>query len=236
MIKLVIFDLDMTLIDTLKRFHRMFNIALKNFGAREVEWRDFIKDYKKMMSLGGFSLKGIFLLLKYYPAKIHKHEFWLYFRKLWNLKGMDEEDRLIEGAKETLMFLKERGIKVGIITGRITKPENIKEELKKFGIEKYVDFIYTFSENFEKGGKRSTLIKKAMEEYGVRPEETICVGDQIPDMRSGEEAGVITVGVLTGLVDEGILKKNGASIVIRSVKELPAIIEKIEKMDQRVLK
>ena len=44
------------------------------------------------------------------------------------------------------------------------------------------------------------------------------------------------MGVLTGLVDEGILKKNGASIVIRSVKELPAIIEKIEKMDQRVLK
>jgi len=52
-------------------------------------------------------------------------------------------------------------------------------------------------------------------------------------MEDLKEAGVITVGVLTGLVDERILKKNGASIVIRSVKELPAIIEKI---DQRVVK
>ena len=227
MIKLVVLDLDMTIIDTLRRFHRMFNIALEKFGGRKIDWEHFLKDYKRMMSLGGFSLRGLPLLIKYYPVPIHKEVFWQYFRRLWNIKALANEDRLIEGAYEALKFLKENDIKAGIITGRIVPPESVWEELKKFNIAEFMYFVYTFQEGYEKGGKRKDLLLRALKETKVEKSEVMMVGDQIPDMVSAKEVGVTAVGVLTGLISERILRKHGADIILESVKDIPKVIEKM---------
>ena len=53
------------------------------------------------------------------------------------------------------------------------------------------------------------------------------MADYWPDMQSGREVGIFTIGVLTGLESEEKLRENGANAVIESVKDLPKIIENL---------
>ncbi len=209
MLKLVIFDLDQTLLNTLPRFHKIFNMSLKHFNCNEVNWDIFIVNYKDD-TLNKFVCVG-------------RKKFWDYFLEHYN-DVICPRDSPIEGSVETLKFLKERKIKIVIITGRMVSREDVWDELRRFGMDKYIDFVYTRKDNYEDGRKRTELIKEAMKRYNVKKEETIFVGDYWPDMQSGREAGVFTVGVLTGHENEEKLKKYGANIVVNSVKDLISLL------------
>lgn len=213
MIKLAIFDLDQTLLNTLPRFHRIFNLALKHFKAPEISWEEFISSYEDDT------------LNKFIP--IEPRKFWDYFLEHYN----DVEcirDTLIDGASECLSYLKSLGIKIVIITGRMVSRQEVWKELRRFEIDRYVDFVYTRLDNYEDGKKRTELIREAMRKFKVEAHETIFVGDYWPDMESGREAGVFTIGVLTGLESEEKLRAHGADEVIESVKFLPHLIREFE--------
>ncbi len=216
MIKLVIFDLDQTLINTLPRFHRVFNETLTHFGEREVDWDTFIKDYSNDVLNRHFNVSA--------------EEFWKYF--LSNYVHRDDEDRVIDGAVEVLKYLKDEGKYIVITTGRIVPVETVREELKKFGLLEFVDRIYTRYDHYEDGKRRTEIIRNAMKEFKASEKETVFVGDYWPDMISGREVGVFTVGVLTGLESSEKLLKYGANVVIESVKYLPQIIKNLEQNKQ----
>ncbi len=212
MLKLAIFDLDQTLVDTLPRFHRIFNHSLTHFGCGEVQWEEFVKKYKEDT-------------LNDYVCVDHR-EFWDYFLSHYN-DVICEKDSLIPGAEETLRALKEKGVKIAIITGRMVPPEEVWNELRRFYLDKYVDLVYTRLNNYCDGRRRTELLQEAMEKLGARKEETIFIADYWPDMQSGREAGIFTVGVLTGHEDASKLKENGADEIIESVKFLiPLLREK----------
>ncbi len=151
-------------------------------------------------------------------------EFWDYFLSHYN-DIMCEKDRLIDGAKDVLKFLKDRDINVVITTGRMVPAEKVWDELRRFGINKYVDFVYTRLDGYGDGRRRTELIREAMKKFNASKDETILVADYWPDMQSGREVGIFTIGVLTGLESEGKLRENGADVVIPSVKDLIDIIK-----------
>jgi len=210
MVKLVIFDLDQTLINTLPRFYRIFNQSLEKFRCEPVEWDVFVRKYHED-TLNNFVCVDV-------------KTFWDYFLRHYNDIPC-EEDKLIDGALETLKRLKDKGIKVVITTGRIIPREKIWEELRKYGIDIYVDEVFTRYDYYGDGKRRNEMLLHAMEEFHAKPKETIFVGDYWPDMVSGKEAGVFTVGVLTGHENEEKLKKYGADVVIESVAELFNVID-----------
>ncbi len=205
MLRLVIFDLDQTLIDTLPRFHKIFNMALRHFGCQEVGWSEFVDKYRDDT-------------LNDYVC-INKREFWDYFLSHYN-DLYCEKDRPIEGAYDTLKTLKNLGKNVVIITGRMVPSSEVWKELKRFNMDGFVDYVYTRNDNYCDGRRRTELILEAMKKFNVGPEETVFVGDYWPDMQSGREAGVFTVGVLTGHENEKKLIDNGADAVIESVADL----------------
>jgi phosphoglycolate phosphatase len=210
MLKLVIFDLDQTLIDTLPRFHRVFNMALEHFGAESIDWNLFIRDY------------AYDILNRHLP--VEPKEFWDYFLSHYNDVEC-EKDKLIDGAVDVLKYLKEKGINVVITTGRMVPSDEVWEELRRFGIDEYVDYVYTRLDGYGDGRRRTELIREAMRRFNANKDETILVADYWPDMQSGRDVGIYTIGVLTGLESEGKLRENGADAVIPSVKDLPRVIE-----------
>jgi len=212
MLKLVIFDLDQTLLNTLPRFHRIFNMALEHFHAKPVDWDTFIKDYAEDV------------LNKHVP--VDPKIFWDYFLSHYNDIEC-EKDVPIQGAVDVLRFLKEKGLHIVITTGRMVPAQEVWRELQKFGMDKYVDFVYTRLDKYGDGRRRTELIKEAMDKFKASREETILVADYWPDMQSGREVGIFTIGVLTGLESEEKLRENGANAVIESVKDLPKIIENL---------
>ncbi len=210
MLKLVIFDLDQTLINTLPRFYRIFNLALEHFGGKKIDWNTFMKDYEEDT------------LNRHVP--VEPKEFWDYFLSHYN-DIMCEKDRLIYGAEDVLKFLKEKGINVVITTGRMVPPREVWDELRRFGIDKYVDFVYTRLDGYGDGRRRTELIREAMKKFNASKDETMLVADYWPDMQSGREVGIFTIGVLTGFESEEKLRKNGADVVIPSVKDLIDVIK-----------
>ena len=117
-------------------------------------------------------------------------------------------------------------------TGREVPEEKIWKELAYFQIDKYVDKVYTLASQdpsiedvaFIKTG----ILELIMKDFNVKPEEIIFVGDYWVDMESCRRLGIIGVGVLTGHESEEKLKKFGAKYVIKSIRDLPRLLLKLE--------
>ncbi|MCD6368218.1 MAG: HAD family hydrolase [Thermoproteales archaeon] len=212
-IKAVIFDLDQTLINSIERFYAVFIDTLKHFGGSTIGWDVFIESYAKDA------------LNSFIPRGIEAKEFWDYF--LSHYDECEVKSRVIEGAEDTLRFLKQRGVYVIVVTGRKTPPRKVKEELEELGLGRMVDEVYTAEEldDIAVDFSKKPLLVKAMKKFKINPDECVFVGDYKPDMRVGKELGVYTIGVLTGHETRCSLRKAGADIVIDSIKDLPELLK-----------
>ena len=66
---------------------------------------------------------------------------------------------------------------------------------------------------------------KIAEDFGVKPEECMYIGDTKTDMQTGSAAGMYTVGALWGFRDREELENNGADIVATVPGDLFTIYE-----------
>ena len=216
--KLIILDLDQTLIDTLHRFYETFNEVLTLFGRPPVTWGEFFNVFcrDELDSLR--------------PAECSSRDFWREFRRRYS-GWCHELDKPIEGVFETLEWLRRHGFKIVVTTGREADKEMIWWELREFGLDKYIDDVYTLKEQDPEHEdilfSRRGLLKMIIEKYGAEPGSTIFVGDYWVDMKSGRDVGMITIGVLTGCKAESLLKMYGADYVIKDISHLPKLLEKI---------
>ena len=63
------------------------------------------------------------------------------------------------------------------------------------------------------------------EEFGVRPEECLYLGDTNTDMKTGKAAGMFTIGVLWGFRDEAELRENKADAIIHKPEEVLGLLQ-----------
>ena len=110
----------------------------------------------------------------------HIHE------ELWYLFG---------GVEETLQKLKNKGIKLGIMTNGTT--ESQRGKLKRFDIEKYFDYI--FIEGEAGYGKPDVKIYEYMlQETKINSDKIIMVGDNlIWDIEPPQKLGIYTIWINT---------------------------------------
>ena len=218
-VKLIIFDLDQTLIDTFHRFFDVFNETLKAYNLEEIDLNTFSRLYKEDK------------LNDLIPEHINKKEFWIKFRRLYS-SFENSKDSLIAGVPEVLEFLRSKGYTIVVTTGREANPEQIKTELDKFKIGDFADFILTLAQQNpseeEELFSRAGILRQILQKYNVKKEEVVFVGDYWVDMDAGKKVGIFTIGVLTGHEPEEKLYKYGASLVIPSVAHLPKVLKKIE--------
>ena len=66
---------------------------------------------------------------------------------------------------------------------------------------------------------------KIAEEFGVRPEECMYIGDTATDMKTGKAAGMFTVGALWGFRTRKELTENGADVVAERPTDLLMLCE-----------
>ncbi|MCS7385604.1 MAG: HAD family hydrolase [Candidatus Methanomethylicota archaeon] len=211
--KAVIFDLDQTLVYTLRRFFEVLNRLLRDYGEKELEWSVFVKYYADDA------------LDEFVPKSISREVFWRIFLKRYN-ELFSPLDSPIPGAIEVLRALKRRGFKVAVVTGRAVDELEVWRELRMYGMEAYVDCIVT-GKNFLDGElfSKKRILRRAAELLGVSIEECVVVGDYWADIISGKEVGAkLVVGVLTGLMPAEKLVKCGADVVIESVADLLEIL------------
>ena len=177
----VIFDMDGTLLDTQKiympawkwagdiqGFSDMDKPALLLCGTNEVGWTNFLIENFPTLNIAKF-----------------KEDVEEYVTN--NL-----EIKFKEGVKDTLDFLKEKGIKIGLASG--TGKDKALVRLNAVNALNYFDAT-VYGNEVENGKPAPDIFLKAAKLLGAKPEECIVFEDSDNGIKSGFNAGMKVIGV-----------------------------------------
>ncbi|MEA2215599.1 MAG: hypothetical protein QOK19_1160 [Solirubrobacteraceae bacterium] len=133
------------------------------------------------------------------------------------------EVRAMEGARELIVELGDRGHRVVIATS--AKPEELEHYLEMLDARELADG-WTSSKDVKATKPEPDLVQAALEKVGARPEDAVMVGDTPWDVEAAKRAGVGTIAVLTGGFAREELLDAGAIAVFESVAELRRELER----------
>ncbi len=133
-----------------------------------------------------------------------------FFHKL----GLEEQDQVIEravyylaeavhrstrvlpGAKEFLQFLKQKNIKVGMVSNTQIPPFHVEDSLRQLGLLSYFDTLVLSSEfSWRKPSRR--IFEEGLRRLQAKPESCIHFGDSLAaDVEGAKKAGILPIQVL----------------------------------------
>lgn len=112
----------------------------------------------------------------------------LLVKKIDELWWKYDELKAYPDAKNTLIQLRSKGLKLGVVTNAFRK--EFEEHLDKLGLAKLFDIIVGV-DDCRKAKPSREIFLHAVDQLGVRPEETLFVGDSIKhDFEGAESAGL----------------------------------------------
>lgn len=124
---------------------------------------------------------------------------------------------VMPGAKETLQLLKSRNIRCVLVTG--SGQLSLLERLNRDFPDIFSPECMVTSHNVTKGKPDPEPYLKGADLAKVRPEDCIAIDNAPLGVRSAALSGAFTIGVTTGPIPEEKLKKEGADIVVASMKK-----------------
>ena len=155
------------------------------------------------------------------PELLHYEEARALYRKEFD-KDPFYKIQHYPGMPETLKELKKRGVKLGVCSN---KPHEaaVKVVERMFGSQIF-DAVMGQSDSVRKKPAPDGPLKIA-EQFGIKPEECMYLGDSGTDMQTGKAAGMYTVGVLWGYREKEELLKNGADYLVDSPEDILDLYE-----------
>jgi phosphoglycolate phosphatase-like HAD superfamily hydrolase len=136
---------------------------------------------------------------------------------------------ILPGVADLLSRLEQQGILLGLVTGNLEQIARAK--LKKIGIDHFFNIGGFGSDHF----KRAELVKIALQRAGalfdsVSHRRAFHFGDAPQDMQAGREAGVVPIGIATGVFTARQLTAAGAHKVIPDLTGADEILHYITSM------
>ncbi|MED5549846.1 MAG: HAD-IA family hydrolase [Pseudomonadota bacterium] len=201
-LKLAIWDIDGTIVDSREVIQRAMARAFERAGLPPI-------GYDRTRTIVGLELTEAIMRLAPpdYPAERIPH------LATWYKEAFVEQraetgfqEKLYEGARETIERLAGEGWLLGVATGKARRGLDIV-----FGhhdLHRYFDTFQTVDGGAGKPHPRMVL--DAMKETGTDPHQAVMIGDTSFDMEMGRNAGVHTLGVSWGFHTEDEIRAGGA--------------------------
>lgn len=206
--KLVIFDLDGTLLNTSADLNEYMNRALKLHGLPAItvkQTKQFIGNGARKYAeraVGDFKQKTDDVLNDY--------------NRIYD-SGDSPETVLYDGIDGLLKKLKKYGIKIAIVSNKPQSSTNVVYEkfLKKYNF----DFVYGHRENFAHK-PAPDCVNYVLSVLGIDKSEAVYVGDSEVDVLTAKNCGIDFAGVTWGYRDKHTLKKAGARCLCKTADDL----------------
>jgi phosphoglycolate phosphatase len=209
-LKLVIFDVDGTLVDSQDHIVEAQTRVFKRFGLAP-------PTRLQALSVVGLSLNEAFAVLVGPDGPLD--DLATAYKEAWtDLRGEGSfSEALYPGAAEVVAALHANpDVVLGIATGKSGR--GVYRIVETHGWTGFFATIQTADGHPSK--PHPSMIRKAMSETGRRPEETIMIGDTTYDMDMAVAAGVRAIGVDWGYHPSTALLASGAERVVESFDAL----------------
>ena len=216
MVKLCIFDLDGTLLNTLNTIAYYANNALEKHGVAPIA----VERYKYLVGKGAKNLIHAALRERDCDNDALFEAVFADYNVAYNA-NVTYLTAPYDGIVEMLATLRARGIQTAIVSN---KPDFATKAVvgEIFG-EGNFDYVTGQKEGVPLKPDPAAVIN-VMEMFGMSASECIYVGDTSTDMKTGKNAGLYTVGVLWGFRDRAELESTGADALAATAEELAEII------------
>jgi phosphoglycolate phosphatase len=223
MIKLIIFDWDDVItLGSKEGYFKCYHETMAELGVflNPEEERNRI-----LAKWGKSQLEELRELLQERPELLDRaHE--IYERKLFGDTFVDE--LRINGG--TIGLLRELSSKYKLCVATAVNPRLLKEVvMPKFNIPQVFSQIIFSCEisDPEKQKPHPYMLEEMMRTQGMKPEETILVGDSKAEVIMARNASVLPVVVLTGHLNREEAEELNVESIIEEVTYLPGVLEKL---------
>lgn len=215
MIKLVIFDLDGTLVNSLTDLALSVNFALKEVGLKPYDidcYRQFVGNGRDVLIKKALADKSDDTVLFEKVKKL--------FDEHYEIHSLDNT-HAYEGAGKLLNELKQKGILTAVHSN---KPDEFVAKILNKAFPGY-EFTFAFGQRKEFKRKPSgDAVKAMMKKLDLSPDECIYVGDSDVDVLTGHDAGIKVCGATWGFRGKDELIATGADYTIDAPTELLNIL------------
>lgn len=218
MIKVVIFDLDGTVLDTLPDLNACMNEALEKFGCPRIS----MEETRRYVGHGGLRFAELSLPEDRRAQAEH------FYKDVYcpvHFACKNALTKVFEGEADCLAALRAAGIKLAIVTN--------KSQPAATALAQTLLAPYGFSVVF--GNRDGIPVKpdpastfEVLKLLGVSPAEAVFVGDGDTDVQTAANAGMRCVSVLWGYRSREQLVRAGASLFAESFSQLREMLLKME--------
>lgn len=209
--KVIIFDFDGTIADSLETLVNISNRLAVQFGYKQTSLAELTQiqnlTSREIIKQSGISIFKVPFLLKKVKAELS-----LEIRAL----------SLFPGMKEALIELYELGHKLVIISSN--SKSNILAFLDYNNLADIFYYIYSGSTIFGK----DKVINKFIKQENIDINDVIYVGDETRDIESAKKSQVIAIAVSWGFNTKEVLIKQNPDYLIEQPSELIDILKKPE--------
>jgi len=214
-IKLVIFDLDGTLIDAYRAIINSVNYTLRTLGYPKEDDADI----RRAVGWGDENLLGAFLKKDDIPRAL------VIYRR-YHAKALLSGSRIFPGVKVLLSGLKKKGYKLAVASNRPTRFSLIL--IRHLQLSRYFDYVLC-ADKLRHGKPYPDIINRIRGKFSLKREKTVYVGDMAIDVQAGRAAGVKTMAVTTGSSTARELKREKPYKILRNIKDLSLFLLPLRK-------
>ncbi len=209
--KVVIFDLDGTLLYTVEDLCDSVNFALSKFGFENISIETCTKNI-------GNGVANLILLSSPDGTDEETRAKLLKIFKEHYRDNMKNKTVPYKGIAQMLRVLLDNGIKTAVLSNKF-------DEATKYLCQELLNGLIMCPVGERVGVKRKPApdaVYAIMDELGVSKEETIYVGDSDGDILTAKNAGIRSVGVSWGYRPVELLIKAGADVIANTPDDIAA--------------
>lgn len=210
-IKLVIFDLDGTLVDAYGAINSSFNYVMRKLGLEPQS----VETIRRAVGWGDSNL-----LRPFVGAKALKRALSLY--RSHHKHSLLVHSRIYPQARHLLRKLKASGYKLAVASNRPTVFSLIL--LRHLRLRDYFDFVLC-ADKLKHGKPHPQILNKIIKHSGVKKSQAIYVGDMSIDAQAGRRAKIKTIIVTGGSSSNLEISKEQPFKVIASIGKIIQIFK-----------
>lgn len=210
-LKLVIFDLDGTLVNAYSAINSSFNYVMHKLG---------LKPQSAAVIRGAVGWGDANLLKPYISAKDLKRALGLYRRH--HKHSLLAYARLYPGVLRLLRQLKTKGYKLAVASNRPTEFSLIL--LEHLRLIDFFDYVLC-ADKLKYGKPHPQILNNIIKHFAVKRSQALYVGDMAIDAQAGRRSRIKTVIVTAGSSSNRQIKKERPFKIISSIGELAKIFK-----------